>query len=61
MGLDERLLKLTLKYPPVGIQSTGCPKKRWKDQYWKRVEEYRLNKPSQQFKKKKERNCYLGA
>jgi hypothetical protein len=30
---DDRLPKLALKHQPVGKQSSGDPKKRWKDQF----------------------------
>jgi hypothetical protein len=43
---DERLPKLAIKYQPVEKQSKGHPKR----SSWKRVEEYRINKPSQQLK-----------
>jgi hypothetical protein len=47
---DERLPKSAFKYQPVGKWSRGHPKKRWKDQFLKTAEEYRINKFSQQFK-----------
>jgi hypothetical protein len=48
----ERLSQLALQYQPMRKRLTGRPKKRWKDQFLEGVEEYRINKPSEQFKKK---------
>jgi hypothetical protein len=49
---DGRFPKLALKCQPVGKRSRGRPKKDGKISSSKRVEEYRINKPSQQFRKK---------
>lgn len=44
---DERLLKLALKCQPVGIRIKGSPKSDGKISSCKRVEEYKINMPSQ--------------
>jgi hypothetical protein len=54
---DEELPQLALKYQPVGKRSGGRPKKRLKERFLKRIEEYRINKLSQRFKKKN--NIYV--
>jgi hypothetical protein len=36
---DERLSKLAFKYKPVGKRNRRHPKRRWKGQFWKRLEE----------------------
>jgi hypothetical protein len=47
---DERLQKLVLKYQPVGKRRRSRHKRKGETISWKRVEEYRINKTSQQFK-----------
>jgi hypothetical protein len=43
---DERLPKSALKYQPVGNKVEVDPRRVGKTSSWKRVEEYRINKPS---------------
>jgi hypothetical protein len=48
---DGKFPNLALKYQPVGKLSRGRPKEMERP-VLVRVEEYRINKPSQQFRKK---------
>jgi hypothetical protein len=50
---DERFPKFALNTNQWENEAEVNPRTDGKASSWKRVEEYRINKPSQQFKKKK--------